>query len=246
MIPPEVTRSICRRDLRDYTTLSQHAISGDLVPEPLIGALFSYLLGVQLPGNGANYLKQETRFHGVSPCGRRINGQGRSHANPAGKTSRGFVDDVYRLQWTTDRQRTGAGFRARRYCQAECKMTEPLVTLDVTGNAAVIRLNRPSRHNALVPELLDRLARCAGRCTQPQRQDGDSRGRGPLVFNRRRPARILATPGQHRGLRTAVGGSAKPGRAFHYTRTPHPSSAPFRVRSPVAHWVFYWQLTESS
>ena len=33
-------------------------------------------------------------------------------------------------------------------------MTEPLVTLDVTENAAVIRLNRPSRHNALVPELL--------------------------------------------------------------------------------------------
>jgi len=33
-------------------------------------------------------------------------------------------------------------------------MTEPLVTLDVTESAAVIRLNRPSRHNALVPELL--------------------------------------------------------------------------------------------
>jgi hypothetical protein len=60
----EVTRSICRRDLSEYTTLSQHVIPGDLVPEPLIGALFSYLLGVQLPGNGANYLKQETRFHG--------------------------------------------------------------------------------------------------------------------------------------------------------------------------------------
>ena len=58
----EVTRSVCSRDLRDYTALSQHVISGDLVPEPLIGALFSYLLGVQLPGNGANYLKQETQF----------------------------------------------------------------------------------------------------------------------------------------------------------------------------------------
>jgi 3-hydroxybutyryl-CoA dehydratase len=32
------------------------------VPEPLIGALFSYLLGVQLPGFGTNYLKQEMRF----------------------------------------------------------------------------------------------------------------------------------------------------------------------------------------
>lgn len=32
------------------------------VPEPLIGALFSYLLGVKLPGFGTNYLKQEMRF----------------------------------------------------------------------------------------------------------------------------------------------------------------------------------------
>lgn len=62
----EVTRSVCSRDLRDYTALSRHVISGNLVPEPLIGALFSYLLGVQLPGNGANYLKQETQFHGAA------------------------------------------------------------------------------------------------------------------------------------------------------------------------------------
>jgi 2-(1,2-epoxy-1,2-dihydrophenyl)acetyl-CoA isomerase len=41
-------------------------------------------------------------------------------------------------------------------------MTEPLVTLDVTGNAAVIRLNRPSRHNALVPELLADLLDALG------------------------------------------------------------------------------------
>lgn len=32
------------------------------VPEPLIAALFSYLLGVKLPGRGTNYLKQEIRF----------------------------------------------------------------------------------------------------------------------------------------------------------------------------------------
>jgi 2-(1,2-epoxy-1,2-dihydrophenyl)acetyl-CoA isomerase len=36
-------------------------------------------------------------------------------------------------------------------------MTEPLVTLEVTKNAAVIRLNRPARHNALVPALLEDL-----------------------------------------------------------------------------------------
>jgi 3-hydroxybutyryl-CoA dehydratase len=32
------------------------------VPEPLIGSLFSYLLGRELPGFGTNYLKQQMRF----------------------------------------------------------------------------------------------------------------------------------------------------------------------------------------
>ena len=36
-------------------------------------------------------------------------------------------------------------------------MTEQLVTLEVTGSSTVIRLNRPARHNALVPELLVEL-----------------------------------------------------------------------------------------
>lgn len=37
------------------------------VPEPLIGGLFSYLLGRELPGFGTNYLKQEMRF--LRPAG---------------------------------------------------------------------------------------------------------------------------------------------------------------------------------
>ena len=37
------------------------------VPEPLIGALFSYLLGVELPGSGTNYLKQEMTFLRPAP-----------------------------------------------------------------------------------------------------------------------------------------------------------------------------------
>ncbi len=37
------------------------------VPEPLIGALFSYLLGVELPGRGTNYLKQELAFAAPVP-----------------------------------------------------------------------------------------------------------------------------------------------------------------------------------
>jgi hypothetical protein len=59
----EITRSFSSQDLCDYADLSQYAVALDVIPEPMIGALFSYLLGVQLPGNGANYLKQETQFH---------------------------------------------------------------------------------------------------------------------------------------------------------------------------------------
>lgn len=58
----ETTRAFSLQDLRDYTRLSGHQARGEQVPEPLIGALFSYLLGVKLPGLGTNYLKQETRY----------------------------------------------------------------------------------------------------------------------------------------------------------------------------------------
>ena len=58
----EVSRTFSALDQRDYVELSGHAVSGDCVPEPLIGALFSYLLGVKLPGMGTMYLKQESKF----------------------------------------------------------------------------------------------------------------------------------------------------------------------------------------
>ncbi len=35
----------------------------------MINALFSYLLGVKLPGRGTNYLKQACRFHGNAAPG---------------------------------------------------------------------------------------------------------------------------------------------------------------------------------
>jgi hypothetical protein len=57
-----VRRTFSSQNLRDYTRLSGHEVTGGQIPEPLIGALFSYLLGVQMPGLGTNYLKQETRF----------------------------------------------------------------------------------------------------------------------------------------------------------------------------------------
>jgi len=65
----ETSRIFDGQDVSEYAVLAQHANVDDRVPEPLIGALFSYLLGVQLPGQGANYLKQETRFHRVARVG---------------------------------------------------------------------------------------------------------------------------------------------------------------------------------
>lgn len=60
----EITRTYTNADLSDFQTQADlgadHEI--DTVPGPLIGALFSYLLGVKLPGRGTNYLKQEMRF----------------------------------------------------------------------------------------------------------------------------------------------------------------------------------------
>jgi hypothetical protein len=58
----EITRTFSQQDLEEYSRLSGHEVTNSQVPEPLIGALFSYLLGVKLPGLGTNYLKQETRF----------------------------------------------------------------------------------------------------------------------------------------------------------------------------------------
>lgn len=65
----EVRRAISARDVSEYAALTQHTACGEQVPEPLVGALFSYLLGVRLPGQGTNYLKQETRFHQVAQVG---------------------------------------------------------------------------------------------------------------------------------------------------------------------------------
>lgn len=57
-----VTRTFGVEDLTEYAQLSGHETNNQNVPEPLIGALFSYLLGVKLPGVGTMYLKQETHF----------------------------------------------------------------------------------------------------------------------------------------------------------------------------------------
>lgn len=65
----QVTRTFSLEDLRDYTRLSGHSVAGGQVPEPMIGGLFSYLLGVKLPGLGTHYLKQETRYESAAAIG---------------------------------------------------------------------------------------------------------------------------------------------------------------------------------
>jgi len=58
----EVTRSFSAADVEDYVALGGHRPAGDALPEPLVNALFSCLLGARLPGQGTNYLKQENDF----------------------------------------------------------------------------------------------------------------------------------------------------------------------------------------
>lgn len=68
----ETVRSYSRDDLTHFAALTGHGAGhrdGSAVPEPLIAALFSYLLGVELPGPGTNYLKQDLRFLATAPAG---------------------------------------------------------------------------------------------------------------------------------------------------------------------------------
>ena len=58
-----VTRIFRPEDVAGLAALAGGQCAGrNTVPEPLIGALFSYLLGRELPGFGTNYLKQQMRF----------------------------------------------------------------------------------------------------------------------------------------------------------------------------------------
>ncbi len=59
----EIRRTFATTDLAAFREMADcPGVALDTVPEPLIGALFSYLLGVELPGFGTNYLKQELDF----------------------------------------------------------------------------------------------------------------------------------------------------------------------------------------
>lgn len=63
----ETTRSYSAADVAAFLALSGADGAPTQVPEPLIGALFSYLLGVRLPGYGTNYLKQDMQFLAPAP-----------------------------------------------------------------------------------------------------------------------------------------------------------------------------------
>lgn len=58
----QTRRTFSPADIEALHTLTGAPSCGETVPEALINALFSYLLGVELPGEGTNYLKQETEF----------------------------------------------------------------------------------------------------------------------------------------------------------------------------------------
>jgi hypothetical protein len=64
-----IARTYSAADLAAFAALCGHDGPLDAVPEPLLAALFSYLLGVKLPGPGTNYLKQELAFHAPAPLG---------------------------------------------------------------------------------------------------------------------------------------------------------------------------------
>ncbi len=57
-------RTFTRADLAEYASLTGVVLRDDarVLPGPLLGALFSCLLGTQLPGRGTNYLKQHLEF----------------------------------------------------------------------------------------------------------------------------------------------------------------------------------------
>jgi 3-hydroxybutyryl-CoA dehydratase len=66
----ETRRSYAPDDIAIFHTLAGDPdTASESVPEPLVGALFSYLLGVKLPGFGTNYLKQELQFEQPVPVG---------------------------------------------------------------------------------------------------------------------------------------------------------------------------------
>ncbi|MAL10567.1 MAG: phosphate acetyltransferase [Maricaulis sp.] len=65
----EITRTFTVAEVAELAALAGTSPAATIVPEPLVHALFSHLLGVELPGQGTNYLKQETAYLAAAPLG---------------------------------------------------------------------------------------------------------------------------------------------------------------------------------
>lgn len=61
----ELTRRWTASDLADFAALTGWS-AGDGVPDPLIGAMLSSLLGTRLPGPGTGWLKLDLTHHAVA------------------------------------------------------------------------------------------------------------------------------------------------------------------------------------
>lgn len=66
-------RTFTQADLAEYAALtgirSEHLAT---VPGPLLGGMFSYLLGTTLPGRGTNYLKQHLEYPVAAQVGEEL------------------------------------------------------------------------------------------------------------------------------------------------------------------------------
>jgi hypothetical protein len=67
-----VSRVFRAPDVAAYDSLVPDDSPPGTVPEPLVAGLFSKLLGVDLPGPGTNYLKQELDFSDVAVVGEEL------------------------------------------------------------------------------------------------------------------------------------------------------------------------------
>lgn len=65
-------RAFGAAELRAYAELTGDGRAAAAVPEPLVGGLFSYLLGTRLPGPGTNYLRQRLTFHAAALPGEQL------------------------------------------------------------------------------------------------------------------------------------------------------------------------------
>jgi 3-hydroxybutyryl-CoA dehydratase len=67
-----ITRTFTMNDMAEYAALAGIAQAPRTIPGPLLGGMFSCLLGTQLPGRGTNWLKQKFAFPAPAHAGEEI------------------------------------------------------------------------------------------------------------------------------------------------------------------------------